>query len=498
MTLLSVPVPASESSALKGGAGVDSTGYPSPMKSLLPPTVSVGRRRASFVQLEDRATGLCPHHLATWQSARTGLVPEHEVNKVTNPMATDMPDMHFLNPDELVQAHIIINDSKAHQRSKALEGGCVRGNACKNIFWAPDEVKAAIVTCGGLCPGLNSIIRELTNALWYQYGIRQILGMRGGYGGLNDPVKFEPVPLDPDVVREIHMKGGSVLKAGRGGFDAEHICDNLEKLGVKLLLTVGGDGTQGAAHLLYVEARRRGLEVSIVGVPKSIDNDIVHFDRTFGFESAVAAASDIIRNAWVEATSHHKGVGIVKLMGRDAGFVAMHAALASTLVDLVLIPEVTVTVEDVLAHVDAVLSRQSHMVIAVAEGAGQDFVATGAKDPSGHTIYGDIGVFWRDTINKHLKPVGGRSFYIDPSYVIRSCPATPNDHVFCMRLARDAVHTAMRGYTGVVVGPVNNIMVIMPSKLIAGFRNQVSLKRAMWQMCVQTCRMPSALQGQRS
>merc|ERR1719277_1608055 len=403
--------------------------------------------------------------------------------------------MNFLNPDELVRGNIIQNDSKADSRASELQSGCVRANATKEIYWEPSEVRAAICTCGGLCPGLNSIIREVTNCLWYQYGVHTVLGIQAGYNGLSEPEKHTPIELNPDEVREIHMKGGSVLKAARGGFDAPKICEKLEKMGVNMLFLVGGDGTQSAGNLLYEEARKRNMKLSIVGVPKSIDNDVMYFDKTFGFDSAVAAASEVIRNVFVEATSAEKGVGIVKLMGRDAGFVAMNAALSSTIVDLCLVPEVKVELDDIYKHVDKTLERKNYMVIAVAEGAGQEFVSTGKKDATGHTVYGDIGTFLRDSINKHLKPTGGRSFYIDPSYIIRSCPIRPNDHIYCSRLARDAVHTAMRGYTGVCVGPIHNIIVVMPSHLIAGKKRRVQVRSSAWQACVQACNMPHSLTG---
>jgi len=232
-----------------------------------------------------------------------------------------------------------------------------------------------------------------------------------------------------------------------------------------------------------------------VGVPKSIDNDVMYFDKTFGFDSAVAAASEVIRNVFVEATSAEKGVGIVKLMGRDAGFVAMNAALASTIVDLTLVPEVKVELDDIYKHVDKTLDRKNHMVIAVAEGAGQEFVATGKKDATGHTVYGDIGEFLRDSINDHLKDKGGRTFYINPSYIIRSVPIIPNDHIYCSRLARDAVHTAMRGYSGVCVGALHNIVVIVPSRLIAGRKRKIKVNSTAWQCCVHTCKMPKSLSG---
>ncbi|CAK9059231.1 ATP-dependent 6-phosphofructokinase 5, partial [Durusdinium trenchii] len=328
-----------------------------------------------------------------------------------------------------------------------------------------------------------------------EYGVRHILGITAGYNGLSDPAKHPPVELTEKMVRDIHMKGGSIIKAARGGFDAEKICDNLDRLGINMLFLVGGDGTQFAGNLLYEAARKRQLPVSIVGIPKSIDNDVVLFDRTFGFESAVAKASEVIRNAWVEASSCERGVGIVKLMGRDSGFVAMHAATAADVVDLCMIPEVKVEMKDVLAHVDRTLAQKGYMVIAVAEGAGQEHVSTGEKDATGHTVYGDIGVFLRDTLNKHLKPSGGRTFYIDPSYIIRSVPINPNDHIYCVRLANDAVHTAMRGYTGVCVGAMHNVISMLPCRLIAGGKKKVRPHSSSWQGCVQICGMPRSLSG---
>lgn len=451
------------------------------------------------VVAEDEASNLKPHHLSSWQQANArGLVPERRVNKHTNPLHQSWPEMNFLNPDELVAGHIILNDSKAATRNKAVKGGCVRANACKDIYWDPKEVKAAIVTCGGLCPGLNSIIREVTNCLHHDYGIQEIYGYQGGYNGLAHPEEQGVMKLKPKKVRDIHMKGGSILKAGRGGMeDPDLILDNMEKAGINMIFTVGGDGTQAAANILFQRAKARGMQMSIVGLPKSIDNDILYFDKTFGFESATATASDVVRNGWVEATSCYNGVGIVKLMGRDAGFVAMNAALASTVVDLVLIPEVPFKMEDVLAHADKTLARKGHMVICVAEGAGQEHFNTGgATDGTGHTVYGDIGTHLRDVVNKHCKKNnGGRSFYIDPSYIIRSCPIRPNDHIFCGRLARDAVHTAMRGYTGVCVGPIHNIICVMPCELIAQGKAKVKLTSSSWQACIMSCKMPHTLSG---
>eukprot|EP00405_Crypthecodinium_cohnii_P017464 CAMPEP_0206454906 /NCGR_PEP_ID=MMETSP0324_2-20121206/21424_1 /ASSEMBLY_ACC=CAM_ASM_000836 /TAXON_ID=2866 /ORGANISM="Crypthecodinium cohnii, Strain Seligo" /LENGTH=454 /DNA_ID=CAMNT_0053925485 /DNA_START=250 /DNA_END=1611 /DNA_ORIENTATION=- len=438
---------------------------------------------------------LLKHHLSSWleEGDGHGLPDEAKANKQLSPLAEKWPNMNFKNTQELVQGSIIKNDSKEGLRPKALSEGCLRANACKKIWWEPSKVTAAIVTCGGLCPGLNSVIRGVTNTLWWDYGVHKVLGMQAGYNGLSDPDKFKPIELTPQVVERIHLDGGSILKAGRGGFDADKILDGCKKMGVTMLFLVGGDGTQFAGNMLFEAAAKRKEPISIVGIPKSIDNDVPMFDKTFGFESAVAEASEVIRNGYVEASSCDKGVGIVKLMGRDAGFVAMCAALASDVVDLCMIPEVDVEFDDVLAHVDKTIERKGHMVIAVAEGAGQKFVATGKKDSTGHTVYGDIGVHLKEKVNEHLKPVGGRSFYIDPSYIIRSSPIRPNDHTFCSRLAIDAVHTAMRGYTGVCVGPLHNIIVILPQSLVASGKKRVNVHRSAWQQCVQACGMPESL-----
>jgi 6-phosphofructokinase 1 len=469
---------------------------PSPPLQLSPQLVATPMTE----QTPDSSSHLSGHHLSTWQDdeSKHALWPRPESQRkqgVLNPMASARPNMNFLNPNEKVQGAIILNDSKAALRSHALDGGAIRGNATEEIWWEPAKVKAALVTCGGLCPGLNSIIQGVTNCLWRDYGVHDIVGITAGYNGLTAPEKHLHIALTPQVVAAIHLEGGSILKAGRGGFDAVKACDTLRARGITHLFVIGGDGTQFAGHLLYEEARRQNLPVSVVGVPKSIDNDVLFVDRTFGFDSAVEAAAGVIRNGWVEATSCDKGVGIIKLMGRDAGFVAAHAALASNLVDLVLVPEVGVEMEDVKAHVDCVLARKGHMVIVVAEGAGQAHVATGKKDASGHTIYGDIGVFLRDTLNSYLKPKGGRTFYIDPSYIIRSVPTNPIDHIYCVRLANNAVHTAMRGYTGVCVGARHNIIVILKSKLIASGKKQLKIKSSTWQTCVQVCAMPDNLTG---
>lgn len=442
-----------------------------------------------------QAADLKAYHLTTWKEGGKGLVDERNLNTVQNPMESKWPGMNFLNPEETVIGHILKNDSKRKIRRQELSSGCVRANATEKIFWDPQQVKVGMITAGGLCPGLNSIIRELTECLWHKYGVREIYGFQAGWNGLSDMDNFEPIELKNDVVRSIHMDGGSILKAGRGGFDADKICSNLEKRGINMLFVIGGDGTQTAGHLLFEAAREKNLKISIVGVPKSIDNDVLFFDKTFGFDTAVASATEVIRNAWVEATSCDKGVGIVKLMGRDAGFVVQNAVIASTIVDLALIPEVKWKLDDVLKHVEEVVARKNHAVVVVAEGAGQEHVATGKRDATGHTVYGDIGTWLRDRINEHMKPKGGRSFYIDPSYIIRSVPISPNDHIYCTRLSCDAVHTAMRGYTGVCVGAIHNVISIIPSTLVASGKRRVKVKSSSWQLAVASANMPAAVSG---
>eukprot|EP01065_Artemidia_motanka_P046512 TRINITY_DN7070_c0_g2_i1.p1 TRINITY_DN7070_c0_g2~~TRINITY_DN7070_c0_g2_i1.p1 ORF type:complete len:531 (+),score=167.89 TRINITY_DN7070_c0_g2_i1:151-1593(+) len=446
---------------------------------------------------------LAVHHLSSWTgdcpTGERGVVDEPKVNKVENPLVARWPRLRFLAHNEVVLGRVVEHDSLGSRAGLAggAMDGFMRAGATRTIWWNPQEVRAGIVTCGGLCPGLNSIIREVTRCLWHQYGVRQILGFQSGYNGF-DTRTLRPVPLNTDVVRDIHMKGGSILKAGRGGFNPDRICDTLSSHNINMLFVVGGDGSQWAADVLFQVARQRKMPVSIIGIPKSIDNDVLYFDRTFGFDSAVNASCGIIRNAWVEATSCQNGVGIVKLMGRDAGFVARNSSLASTIVDCCLVPEVQWKLEDLLAYLDETLKRKGHMVIVVAEGAGQDIVSTGEKDSTGHTVYGDIGSFLKKTINSHLgRPggAGGRCFYIDPSYIIRSVPATPNDHIYCTRMAYEAVHAAMRGYSGVCVGAVHNFMVMVPMALIASGVRPLRLSSSVWQACVQGAKMPAILAG---
>eukprot|EP01063_Lacrimia_lanifica_P041049 TRINITY_DN947_c0_g1_i1.p1 TRINITY_DN947_c0_g1~~TRINITY_DN947_c0_g1_i1.p1 ORF type:complete len:511 (+),score=164.75 TRINITY_DN947_c0_g1_i1:51-1535(+) len=412
-----------------------------------------------------------------------------------NPMAQRFTGMRFTDPEESVLAKITL---EKHGHGPATSR-VLRAGPTEQIYWDPKKVKAAIVTCGGLCPGLNSIIREIYMTLYNCYGARDrgsVLGIRNGYNGF-DFHKFPPLVLTPQVVESIHMKGGSILGAGRGGYRPDFIIDVLVREGINHLYVVGGDGTQWAADVLFQIVREQHLPISIIGVPKTIDNDIMFFDRSFGFTTAVDAAVEAIRSAWVEASSCHNGVGIVKLMGRDSGFVARNAALSASLADAVLIPEVEFDMGSLCTHIERRLERKGHAVIVVAEGAGQAHCSTKGEDDTGHTKYGNIGECLKDRINAYLKEtVGGRTFYIDPSYIIRSVPATPNDNLFCSRMAIESVHVAMRGYSGVCIGAIHGYMTVLPMRAIASGTRRVNVHSSLWQRVIESTSMPIALTGQ--
>ncbi|HXK18734.1 MAG TPA: ATP-dependent 6-phosphofructokinase [Polyangiaceae bacterium] len=363
------------------------------------------------------------------------------------------------------------------------------------VFFDATRARAGIVTCGGLCPGLNNVIRGLVLELWFGYGVKRITGFRYGYEGLISRGKT-PEPLTPDTVQHIHHQGGTILGSSRGEQDPEKVVDTLEALGLNLLFVIGGDGTIRGAMQIGAEVSKRGLPIGIVGVPKTIDNDIHFIDRSFGFESAYSAAVEVIRAARVEATGARDGIGLVKLMGRHSGFVACNAALASTDVDLVLIPEVPMQLEGeqgVLRYVERVLDRQGHCVIVVAEGAAQDLVADGAgSDKSGNSKLGDVGVFLRDRITGHFRQQARDVTlkYIDPSYAIRSVAASPSDSVYCWNMARNAVHAAMAGNTEMLIGRWHGRFVHVPMPLATRSRKQVEPGDDVWTSVIEATGQP--------
>jgi 6-phosphofructokinase 1 len=353
------------------------------------------------------------------------------------------------------------------------------------LYFNPAHVHAGIVTCGGLCPGLNDVIRALVRSLWNRYGVRRISGIRFGYKGFLPEYGLPILPLDPDTVDDIHKIGGTLLGSSRGGGNrVTEIVDAMERLNLNMLFTIGGDGTQKGSLAIADELERRHLKVAVIGIPKTIDNDLLYIDRSFGFETAVEKASEAVSAAHAEAHSSMNGIGLVKLMGRDSGFIAIHTALATHEANFVLIPEVRFGMDGpngLLAHLETRLQKRRHAVIVVAEGAGQELLeakdgnGNPAVDASGNLKLGDIGSYLKGRIQEYFKARGleVNLKYIDPSYMIRSAPACPTDSVYCERLGNNAVHAAMAGKTRVIIGMVNNEFVHLPTAMVVSNRNRV-------------------------
>lgn len=365
----------------------------------------------------------------------------------------------------------------------------------KKVFFASGAVRAGIVTCGGLCPGLNDVIRALVMVLWYRYGVRDIVGIRYGFEGLAPGVGRTPVELSPEVVADIHRNGGTVLGTSRGAQDPAGMVEFLVKNRINMLFTVGGDGTQRGALAIAQEIERRRLPISIVGIPKTIDNDVAFTERSFGFETAVAESQNAIDCAHMEAKGVLNGVGLVKLMGRESGFVAAYATLASSDVNLVLVPESPFSPGKVMTFLHDRLARKAHAVIVVAEGAGQDLVASRGVDASGNRTPGDIGIYLKDAISAHFKNAGVQVSvkYLDPSYLIRSVTANADDSVFCFQLAGNAVHAAMAGRTAMVVGLWNGQFVHIPVELAIAARKHIDTKSLFWQSVLDNTGQPKDL-----
>ncbi len=355
------------------------------------------------------------------------------------------------------------------------------------IFFDPAKVRAGIVTCGGLCPGLNNVIRSAVLELHYGYGVPSILGFRFGYGGLDPRTAVAPMLLTPAEVDDIHLDGGTILGTSRGPVDVPAAVENLVARGVNLLLCVGGDGTQRGGAALYEEARRRNHPLAVVGVPKTIDNDIRLVDRTFGFTTAVEEARRVLASAHTEARSVQNGVSLVKLMGRNAGFIAAAATVASQDVNFCLIPEQSFQLdgpEGLLAALGRRLDARGHALIVVAEGAGHDLIPgreTGA-DASGNRRLQDIGLFLKGRIAAWSASSGTRVImrYFDPGYEIRGCAANTEDSILSDRYARHAVHAAMAGRTGLVVGLVHGRFAYVPVGLLDGPEKRVELDGELW------------------
>ncbi len=403
------------------------------------------------------------------------------------------------NERVLLAHRVDINAPPIDPRAESVESFEVAGPRRK-IFFDPSRTTAGIVTCGGLCPGLNDIIKGLVTQLWTRYGVTKIFGFRYGYQGLVQRLGHTPLTFKPESVKQIHLLGGSILGSSRGNQPASEMVDTLEEMGVDILFVVGGDGSLKGAQVIADEIERRGLKKAVVGIPKTIDNDIQFLDKSFGFETAFAEALKVVRAAQAEALGAPNGIGIVRLMGRESGFISCYAALADGNVDFVLIPEVPFQLEGERGLLEAIrykIARKKSAVIVVSEGAGQDLMAAyDDTDASGNKRLKDIGVFLRDKITDFFKDrrIELNLKYIDPSYAIRSVPANAQDNFYCQHLAQHAVHAAMTGRTGMLVGRWHCSYVHIPIPFVTSVgRHKVDPHGELWRAVLESTNQPANL-----
>ncbi|MBN2443725.1 MAG: ATP-dependent 6-phosphofructokinase [Spirochaetales bacterium] len=404
-------------------------------------------------------------------------------------------------------ATVIISDDKNEIMNSIKSGKGIaafeKAGPRERIYFDPVKTKAAIVTCGGLCPGINNVIRSLVMELFYRYGVKTIYGMRYGFRGFFPEYGHEPYLLTPDLVHEIHEKGGSILASSRGEQEIDKIVDYLQQKDISILFTIGGDGTLRGAYEIYKEIVKRNLPISVIGIPKTIDNDISYVEKTFGLETAFSVAGHAIRSAHTEAIGAPNGIGLVKVMGRLSGFIAANAALALNEVNFVLIPEIPFDLEGpngLFTHLESRLKRKTHAVIVIAEGAGQDLIENKSNqtDASGNAKLADIGVFLKGAIKDHFKNKCSMSVnlkYIDPSYLVRSVPANAHDSIFCLQLAQNAVHAGMAGKTGMIVGIWNGKFTHVPLKIVTARNKYLSPEDPLWLTVLEATGQPISMKN---
>ena len=394
----------------------------------------------------------------------------------------------FIDDDERILITENVKNLQAVTDHLGVPPSFERAGPHHKIFHDPAWSRVGIVTAGGLCPGLNHVIKGLVEILMFDYGIKTIFGIRYGYAGLISRFGYNPIMLDTDTVDTIHEDGGTMLGSSRGQQDTGEIVDTLARMNINLLFCIGGDGSLRCAHDIAEECKRRKLAISVIGIPKTIDNDLHFVGRSFGFETAVAEATQIIKAAHTEAKGTFNGIGLVKLMGRDSGFIAAYATLANPVVNFCLIPELDFEMDGAHGLLAALSYRfdmfKDHAVIVVAEGAGQRHIAGEPehKDASGNLLKKDIGEYLKVRINDHFKRSKREASvkYFDPSYTIRSVPAKGTDAIRCYMLARNAVHAAMAGRTNCVVGNQDDWYTLVPIRLATIERQKVSLSSDLW------------------
>ncbi|MBF0407239.1 MAG: ATP-dependent 6-phosphofructokinase [Candidatus Riflebacteria bacterium] len=393
----------------------------------------------------------------------------------------------FIEDDEEISFPSQVKNINILQKKAEKFPAFQKAGPRKKIFHDPAWSHAAIITCGGLCPGLNNVIKGLVNVLYYDYNVKSIFGVRYGYQGLVPKYGYSPLHLNPEVVDSIHAVGGTILGSSRGNQGEVEMVDTLDRMNINLLFCIGGDGTLRGASDIVTEITRRKRAISVIGIPKTIDNDLSFIEKTFGYETAVHSSFEIITSAHNEAIGAYNGIGIVKLMGRDSGFIAASASLSNSAVDFCLVPEVDFTLDGengLFRALERKLDKFHHAVIVVAEGAGQNLFKglETRKDASGNILKNDIGVFLKDEISSYFKRIGKESSvkYFDPSYIIRSVAAISSDSIFCYLLAENAVHAGMAGKTNMVIGHWNNYFTHVPISLATHERRKIDLDGALW------------------
>ena len=401
-------------------------------------------------------------------------------NNINSPLSRfefNMDDEHILYDDDL-------SEIKSFLDAGIDPPGFEAAGPREKLFFNSSDLKCGIVTCGGLCPGINDVIRAIVMSLYYHYNVKDVLGFQFGYEGIRWAEKYPPIQLTPEYVSHIHDMGGTILGSSRGNQEASLMVDSLVKLNIGILFTIGGDGTLRGAHSIAEEIKRRGLKISIIGIPKTIDNDISFIQTTFGFDTAVSEARRATHTAHIEAVGARNGIGLVKLMGRDSGFIAGYTTLADKDVNYCLVPEYPFDLKIFLSSLRERIVSRGHAVIVVAEGAGQHLLIENmAKDASGNVRYGDIGLFLKDEINSYFKMNDTEISlkYIDPSYMIRSLSANARDSALCLMFAHCAVHAGMAGKTDMVVGYWKNRFTHVPIPLAVSSRKKIDLKSFLWQ-----------------
>lgn len=423
-------------------------------------------------ELEVSSLGACSHESPRKRNRRSDFVPD----------STRVRLEHQVGPE--ITEGVDLSFETAGPREK--------------IFFDPASTTAAIVTCGGLSPGLNNVLRSAFLELTHGYGVQRVLGIREGYRGLNPASGLAPVEVTSDLVHNIHDQAGTVLGSSRGAQDPAVVVDTLEREQIDILFCVGGDGTQRGAHRIHEEIHRRGLDKAVVGIPKTIDNDIPYVWMSFGYATALEKAEEVLRAAHKEALGVQNGVGLVKVMGRDAGFIAAGAAVASQEANFVLVPEVPFPLEGTDGFLEALERRilaRGHALIVVAEGAGQHLLDRGgaARDASGNVLYDDIGPFLRDRIAAHFaeRHIPLNLKYLDPSYLIRSVPATAWDRILSDRMARSAVHAGMAGKTDVMIGFLHSTLIHVPIPAAVARKKQMEPTSDLWNAVLSATGQPN-------